>query len=220
MLIHARRKVMEVELKYLVEEQIARERILGDKHLAEIMDKGSEEEIEMRATYFDTEDLDLCENEIAFRIRRENAQPVATLKWGGKVENGLHMRGELNVTVSEEYTKEPSLDIFKGSEIYDIIEKAAGNKSLKPLMEANCIRKQMRVDTGKSICVVSLDLGEIVTSNGTSPISELEIELYSGDKDDMIALGQELSAKYNLKEGAKSKFRVGLELLGYKKENM
>lgn len=211
---------MEVELKFLVEDDIARERILGDKHLAEIKDAGSDEEIEMKAIYFDTEDLALCDNEIAFRIRRENAQPVATLKWGGKVENGLHMRGELNVTVGEEYAEEPSLDIFKGSEIYDIIQKAAGGKPLKPLMEANCTRKQMRVDTGKSICVVSLDLGEIVTSKGTAPISELEVELYSGDKEDMISLGRELAAKYNLKEGAKSKFRVGLELLGYKKENM
>lgn len=211
---------MEVELKFLVEEPIARERILGDKHLAEIMDKGSEEEIQMRATYFDTEDLDLCKNEIAFRIRRENDCPVATLKWGGKVENGLHMRGELNVTVNEEYAQNPSLSIFKGSEIYDDIEKAAGDKPLKPLMEANCLRKQIRVDTGKSISVISLDVGEIVTATGTAPISELEVELYSGDEEDMIALGRELATKYNLKEGAKSKFRVGLELLGYKTENM
>ncbi|MBR5129413.1 MAG: CYTH domain-containing protein [Firmicutes bacterium] len=211
---------MEVELKFLVEEPIAREKILGDKHLAEIMDEGSLEEIKMQATYFDTEDLDLCNSGIAFRIRRENAQPVATLKWGGKVEHGLHMRGELNVTVDENYAKEPSLDIFKGSEIYDIIEKAAGDKPLRALLEANCIRKQMRVDTGKSINVVSLDVGEIVTEKGTAPISELEVELYSGDKEDMIELGRELATKYNLVEGSKSKFQVGLELLGYKKENM
>lgn len=211
---------MEVELKFLVEEPIAREKILGDKHLAEIMDEGSQEEIQMRATYYDTEALDLCNNEIAFRIRRENEYPVATLKWGGKVENGLHMRGELNVTVDEEYAKNPSLDIFKGSEIYEAIEAAVGNKALIPLMEANCLRKQLRVDTGKSISVVSLDVGEIVTAKGTAPISELEVELYSGDEADMIALGRELATKYNLKEGAKSKFRVGLELLGYKKENM
>ncbi len=211
---------MEVELKFLVEDQIARERILGDKHLAEIMDKGSLEEIDMGAVYFDTAELDLCNNEIAFRVRRENGKPIATLKWGGKVENGLHMRGELNVTVNEEYAKAPSLNIFEGSEIYEEIEKAAGDKPLVPLLEANCIRKQMRVDTGKSISVVSLDVGEIVTSKGTAPISELEVELYSGDEADMIALGRELATKYNLKEGAKSKFQVGLELLGYKKENM
>ena len=128
--------------------------------------------------------------------------------------------GDVNVTVNDEYAQNPVLSIFKGSEIYEEIEKAAGDRPLKPLLEANCVRKQMRVDTGKSISVVSLDVGEIVTSKGTAPISELEVELYSGDEADMIALGRELATKYNLKEGAKSKFQVGLELLGYKKENM
>lgn len=205
---------MEVELKYLIEEDIARERIFGDKHLAEIMDEGSEEEIEMRATYYDTDDMDLCKKEIAFRVRKENNCPVATLKWGGKVESNLHMRGELNVTVDEEYAKNPTLDIFKGSEIYDVIEEAMGDKSLTPLFEANCLRKQIRVDTGKSISVVSMDIGEIVTAKGNAPIGEVEVELYSGDADDMIALGEELAAKYNLTKGTKSKFQVGLELLG------
>ena len=36
----------------------------------------------------------------------------------------------------------------------------------------------------------------------------------------MIALGRELATKYNLREGANSKVKVGLELLGYEKENM
>lgn len=205
---------MEVELKFLVEEPIARERILQDKHLEEITDAGSREEIEMKAIYLDTETFDLCQKQMAFRIRYENGNPIATLKWGGRVEAGLHERGELNVPVDEEYIKAPHLGIFKGSEIYEDIKTAAGEKPLHRLMEMNCIRKQITVDTGRSISVVSLDVGEIVTSKGTAPISELEVELYSGDKDDMVALGRELAAKYNLKEGLKSKFQVGLELLG------
>ncbi len=211
---------MEVELKFLVEEQIARERILNDKHLLGIMDKGSEEEVKLHAVYFDTEDLDLCKSEFAFRVRMENNHPIATLKWGGKVENGLHMRGELNVPVDESFAKNPNLAIYKDSEIYDNLKSVAGDKALKPLLEVNCLRKQMRVDTGKSISEISLDLGEVVTAKGSAPISELEVELYSGDEEDMIRLGRELAAKYNLREGSKSKFRVGLELLGYAEGNL
>ena len=40
---------MEIELKYLVEEPIAREKILKDSHLSEIKEKGSEEEIKLDA---------------------------------------------------------------------------------------------------------------------------------------------------------------------------
>lgn len=205
---------MEIELKFLVEEQIARDKILQDSHLQEMTQEGSYEEIEMDATYFDTEALDLCKRNMALRVRFENGKPVATLKWGGSSDSGLHIRGELNVPLDEEDASEPSLEIFRGSDIFDEIMEAAGGKRLRPLMQMQCLRKQIMVDTGKSISAVSLDVGEIVTSNGNADISELEVELYSGDRDDMIELGRELAAKYNLKEGSKSKFQVGLELLG------
>lgn len=207
---------MEIELKFLVEDQIARDRILQDKHLEEIAQEGSREEIEMEAIYFDTKDFDMCKKEMALRVRFENGKPIATLKWGGSSLDGLHVRGELNVPVSEDFASSPELSVFRGSEIYDEIIEAAGDKQLLPLMEVKCIRKQMMVDTGKSIDAVSLDVGEIITPNGRADISELEVELYSGEKEDMILLGRELASKYNLKEGNKSKFQVGLELMGYK----
>ena len=47
---------MEIELKFLVEDQLARDRILQDKYLEETAQKDSKEEIRMNATYFDTED--------------------------------------------------------------------------------------------------------------------------------------------------------------------
>ena len=58
---------MEVELKFLIEDSLARDRILKDNHLATIADEGSQEEIELKATYFDTDDLDFCKQKIAFR---------------------------------------------------------------------------------------------------------------------------------------------------------
>lgn len=205
---------MEIELKYLVKDEFVRDKILSDAHLEAMMKEGSYEEIEMRATYLDTEELDFLKEKIAFRIRMENGRPVATLKWGGGSEGALHARGELNVMVDEEFIKDPSVDIFKGSEIYDRLKEMSKNKCLIGLMTTDCIRKQIMVDTGKSISVISLDVGEIITDMGAAPISELEVELYSGDEKDMIALGEELAAKYNLEPGIKSKFRVGLELMG------
>lgn len=205
---------MEIELKYLVTDEFVRDKILSDKHLEEMMQKDSYEEIEMKATYIDTEDLALLKEKIAFRIRMENGRPVATLKWGGGSEGALHARGELNVMVDDDFVKSPNMEIFKGSEIYEQLAELSQNKCLVGLMTTECIRKQIMVDTGRSISVISLDVGEIVTDSGSAPISELEVELYSGDEKDMIALGEELAAKYNLEPGTKSKFRVGLDLLG------
>ena len=57
---------MEIELKYLVEEPIAREKILKDSHLSEIKEKGSEEEIKLDAVYYDTADMDLVQRQDGF----------------------------------------------------------------------------------------------------------------------------------------------------------
>lgn len=205
---------MEIELKFLVEEELTRERILQDDHLRKLAGEEALEVIPMKAVYYDTEEKDLLKKMYAFRVRYEDVRPVATMKWGGGVEEGLHQRGELNVTVNEVFSECPNVDIFKGSEIYEEIAEAVGEKPLIPVMEMEFVRKQMHVDTGKSISVVSFDEGEIRTAGGTAPISEVEVELYSGDQDDMLALGKELAAKYNLTPGNKSKYQRGLELLG------
>ncbi len=205
---------MEIELKFLIEEEFTRERILEDHHLRKLAGEEALEIIPMKAVYFDTEENDLMRSGFAFRVRYEDARPVATMKWGGGAEDGLHRRGELNVTVNEDFAKCPDMNIFRGSEIFEKLADTVGEKTLIPVMEMEFVRKQMHVDTGKSISVVSCDEGEIRTAGGSAPISELEVELYSGDQDDMIALGNELAAKYNLQAGNKSKFQRGLELLG------
>lgn len=208
------KREMEIELKFLIDEGFTRDKIFNDKHLQEISEDGSIETIPMKAIYFDTEEKDLLRKEMAYRVRYEDGRIIATLKWGGSAEDGLHVRGELNVPVDEEFIKNPQAEIFQGSAIYDEILQAVGEKKLIPVMKMEFVRKQVQVDTGKSISVVSYDEGEIQTDKGNAPISELEIELYSGDQQDMIALGTELATRYNLKAGNKSKFQRGLELLG------
>ena len=71
----------------------------------------------------------------------------------------------------------------------------------------------MRIDTGRSISELSIDVGKIICGENTAPISEMEIELYSGDEEDMIALGQRISAKYDLLAEDRSKYKRGLDLI-------
>lgn len=205
---------MEIELKYLLRDDLAKDRILNDKHLLEIKNPACDETVQMRAIYLDTEEGDLRGLQIALRARFENERVVVTLKWKGSAQDGLHVRGELNVPAGSEYPDNPTVDIFKGSEIYDELLAAVSDKKLVPVMEMDYVRKAIQVDTGKSISVVSLDEGTIHTSKGDAEILEVEVELYSGDQEDMVALGGELAAKYNLQTSDKSKYQRGLELLG------
>ena len=205
---------MELELNYLLWDDLAKDRILNDKHLLEIKNPACDETVQMRAIYLDTEEGDLRGLQIALRARFENERVVVTLKWKGSAQDGLHVRGELNVPAGSEYLDNPTVDIFKGSEIYDELLAAVSDKKLVPVMEMDYVRKAIQVDTGKSISVVSLDEGTIHTSKGDAEILEVEVELYSGDQEDMVALGGELAAKYNLQTSDKSKYQRGLELLG------
>ena len=154
---------------------------------------------------------------IVFRVRKEGEKLVATLKWNGSSEEGMHKREEINVPVSDEAKlTTPDIQIFNQSEMCGILEELVGERKLMPIMNMFFTRRQMRVDTGKSINEISVDVGMIVCGGKTEPISELEVELYSGDEEDMKALGALIADKYGLISEDKSKYKRGLELLQQK----
>ena len=80
-------------------------------------------------------------------------------------------------------------------------------------MEVDSVRHQVRIDTGKSISELSVDKGEVRVGEKSAPILELEIELFSGEEADMIALGNSLAEKYGLEASNISKFKRGLDLM-------
>ena len=205
---------MEIELKYLIKDESDIERIFQDPYLMKIKDRKTDEEIEMHAVYFDTEDRRLYREGIAVRVRKEGCKLVATLKWNGSSEDGMHKREEINVPVSdEEKLRTPDIRIFDQSEMCEVLEKVVGKRTLLPVMDIFFSRRQMRLDTGKSICELSVDRGEIVAGGRTAPIAELEIELYSGEEDDMKALGDTVCEKYQLSPEDASKYKRGLDLM-------
>ena len=207
---------MEIELKYQMEDESVMDAVFQDPYIEMIKDKQTEETIEMYAVYFDTEDRRLHDAGIAFRIRREGCNLQATLKWNGSSgEDGMHKREELNVMVDDsEKMHNPDIDIFSQSDMGDALLDIVGSERLVPLMEVESVRHQVRIDTGKSISELSVDKGEVRVGEKTAPILELEIELFSGEEADMIALGDGLAEKYGLKASNISKFKRGLDLMG------
>lgn len=205
---------MEIELKYQIDTEEKIEKIFQDSHLLQIKDERTEEELEMHAVYFDTEDRRLNREGIAFRIRKEGNNLVGTLKWSGCSEDGMHKREEINVPVDDEAMQAtPDISIFDQSEMCEVLDKLVGKRTLIPLMDIYVLRRQVRLDTGKCICELSVDKGEVVCSGKTAPILEMEIELYSGDEEDMTALGAEFAEKYQLEPSNESKYKKGLDLL-------
>ncbi len=205
---------MEIELKYRIEDEAVIEAIFQDPYIEMIKDKQTEESIDMYAVYFDTADHRLLAEGIAFRIRREGCSLQATLKWNGSEEGGMHKREELNIAVDDpEKLHEPDIDIFSQSDMGDALLDIVGSEPLVPLMEVDSVRHQVRIDTGKSISELSIDKGEVRVGEKSSEILEMEIELFSGEEADMIALGDSLAEKFGLKASNISKFKRGLDLM-------
>lgn len=205
---------MEVELKYQIDDADKIGQIFEDAYLCRIKDRQTEETIEMHAVYFDTEDRRLYREAISFRIRKEGRKIVATLKWNGSSEDGMHKREEINVPVDdEEKLHSPDIKIFDQSEMCEVLTRVVGKRTLYPVMDVYFDRRQMRLDTGSCICEISVDQGRIQCNGKEAPISELEIELYSGDEEEMKQLGAEISEKYGLVPENTSKFKRGLDLM-------
>lgn len=205
---------MEIEMKYAIPDKEVAEAIWEDEFLNKVGDSSSRDEIYMKSAYFDTDSNILLRNDVAFRVRMEGSKVIASLKWNGSSNDGLHKHEEVNVPVDDPACfLQPSPEIFKESEQGADMMELIGNERLHSILEMNFIRKRVRVDYGESIMELAIDTGEILTNEGDLPICELEIELFSGDENDVIALGNILKEKYGLVPLDASKYARGLHLV-------
>lgn len=203
---------METEFKYSLEDPSVFESIV---ETASANNAGLEavETIDMHADYFDTEDFDFRKRGIAYRIRQEDDRCTATIKWDVNVNEGLHRREEFNLVVNDErFAEHPNIEIFISSDAYEVLLEAAGDKPLKPVITMDYQRRQLKVDTGKSISCISADEGVIRHFDGhIVPVSELEIEWYYGDEEDFMELAGRIQDKYGLVPEDKSKLQRAFE---------
>ena len=206
---------MEIEFKFKIDSSEIAESIFSDPEIMEITDDNSQEEINLYAIYFDTEDRRLSREGITVRTRKENDAYVATVKWNGGSENGLHQREEINIPMADDSKfHTPDVEIFAQSEMCETLKKVIGHRELLKRVEVIVLRKQIRIDTGKSICELSYDEGKVINQDKEGIISEMEVELYSGSREDMELFVEKLAKKYSLVPENRSKFRQGLELQG------
>lgn len=200
---------METEFKYKLDDPMVFDSIVNDEELSSFLNKDAIEDIDMHAVYFDTEDEDLRKAGIAYRVRYENDRVTATIKWDISVEEGLHVREEFNLVINDErFAENPDIEVFKSSDAYDVLYKAAGDKKLVKSVEMKFDRRLLKIDTGKSICALSVDQGTIEGGDGIPvPVCELEIEWYYGDEDDFKAISGRIAEKYHLETENESKLQ-------------
>lgn len=164
----------EIELKFLcAPEDLARV-------LAAAPD-GDEDCRELVSVYFDTPEGDLQKAGASLRVRESKGQRVQTLKRG----DGL-AREEYEAPIAGD-APDPAL-----GPLPELLPRN-GAAVLQPAFKVHVTRRQRLVRFDGAEIEVALDQGEVRDGKQVSPISELELELKSGDPAALFGLARELS---------------------------
>ncbi len=164
----------------------------------------------LKNAYFDTPNRELRALDIGLRTRCCDGDCEQTIKLAGQVVGGLHQRPEYNLPLD---STRPNLNAFKPNIWPHGMQVTAINDNLYPIFSTNFIRRTWLIETeqGSTIEVV-LDKGEIVAQGQVEMISELEIELVEGERNDLFLLADHLVAMGGLRMGLYSKAARGYRL--------
>nr|WP_284507193.1 CYTH domain-containing protein [Caballeronia sp. ATUFL_M2_KS44] len=149
--------------------------------------------------YFDTPSLALAEAKSALRLRRTPDQWLQTYKTLGEAKAGLHSRHEWELPVQGEALEIDALVAACDDDAArDALQAAA--PELIALFRTDFTRIVWDVEREGSQIEVALDSGEITADvdgeTRRAEISEVEIELKSGDADALEMLAAELRGAF------------------------
>ncbi len=159
--------------------------------------------------YFDTPAFDLLRAGVAIRLRRVGLHWVQTVKARAGSGGVLVQRPEWEVKVAG---NRPDLEVLP-AEARRLIP-AGVETGLTPAFETEFRRTAWEVAQGGSLIEVALDRGEIRAGGQTWPVSELELELKSGELGDLFALADRLLADLPCHLEPRSKAQRGYQLAG------
>ena len=173
--------------------------------------------IHLSNIYFDTPSYALAKAKSALRLRGTPDQWLQTYKTvGGESENGMSSRHEWEIPVAGEALElDALLHACDSEEACDALRDAAPD--LTALFRTDFSRVLWDLEYEGSMIEVALDLGEIVTvvegERRTAPISELELELKSGDEQALHQLAAVMRGAFTeLQPENLSKARRGYDL--------
>ncbi len=187
---------LEFELKYSAspESQNAIARAVGEGYRT----------LQMETTYYDTPGGDLARRHYTLRRRLENGVSVCTVK----TPAGEKGRGEWETRCD---TIEEAIEplCLLGAPKNLLLLTAGG---VAPICGARFTRRCCTIAWGDCTLELALDQGVLTGGGREISLCEVEVELKSGSREDVIRFGENLAGTYGLIRQQKSKFRRALEL--------
>jgi inorganic triphosphatase YgiF len=168
--------------------------------------------------YCDTPKLELHKSGMALRLRRAGRQWLQTLKGGGSVKAGLHQRNEWEVPVRGAALDFSLLSEAGGSQAVEWDEHLPKplRKKLQPVFVTDFSRSSRMLLWQGAQIELCMDQGEVRTEQRGMPICELELELKSGQPQQLFELALALLDIVPFELEVVSKAEQGYRLLsGY-----
>jgi triphosphatase len=162
---------------------------------------------DLLSTYFDTPDEDLRRKGYGLRIRRKGKKRIQTVKAEGEGAAGLFVRPEWECEVKGD---RPVLDAKAGPLAELFPSDVLG--ALEPLFETRVARTVFEPTIEGASIELALDMGEAVAGPRRTQLSEVELELKSGNPRALFDLARQLDEHVPLRLGVRSKSEVGYGL--------
>ncbi|NCS65902.1 MAG: hypothetical protein COS39_00450 [Hydrogenophilales bacterium CG03_land_8_20_14_0_80_62_28] len=159
--------------------------------------------------YFDTPQFDLYRQRSAIRLRREGYHWVQTLKLDGGDSAALSSRPEWEARTTG---NQPDLDILPKAARQQLPPDLATR--LRPIFITDIRRTVWLLERPEGVVEIALDAGWIRVGEAELPISELELEIKSGDSGLLIDIALELLTAAPMLPEYRSKALRGYELAG------
>jgi triphosphatase len=138
--------------------------------------------LKLYSVYYDTADLELRRRAMALRLRRIGKRYLQTLKGGGEVNAGLHQRNEWETPVPSEQLDFEMLKACGGELPHGVRNR------LQPVFVTDFLRNMRLIEFEGAQIELCMDSGEIRAGQSSCPISELELELKSGNARQLFKL--------------------------------
>lgn len=159
----------------------------------------SAERIELHASYQDTADARLAAARLAWRVRREGARWVQTLKGPG---DGLAHRLEHEVDcapVPEGQVPAADAALHAGTPAGRLLARALdGAGPVQQVYATQIVRIRRVLRHGGARIELALDIGEVVAGEHQAPVCELEMELLAGPLAALWSLARSWASRFGL----------------------
>lgn len=159
--------------------------------------------------YYDTPALDLHRKAIALRLRRQGKIWLQTIKCAAPSIGGLSSRPEWEAPYDGHF----DFSLIDARDVRKWLDRPKIRSRITPVFETNFLRNTWQFHHAPgTILLLMLDRGWIVAAGRREAISEVEIELVSGDTAQLFDLAQQLAEHLPLAPASRSKAERGYRL--------